>query len=156
MVDPLRRAIQETRRLQDKHERAQYEVYDRLWETEEALSNRIRFFAVGVLAVSWGLLVQETGMEGTRLFDMRIVLGAALLSVTSLVFDFLYFTFRRGALIHAARQGTRELDGSGPNARFAKVASTVRVWFFMLAAIALVFASVQALLPVVMNPGLPA
>ena len=155
MVDPLQRAREETRRMQDRLERAQYEVYDRLWETEEALSNRVRFFAVGVLAVSWGLLVQESGPESTALFDMRIVLGAALLSIASLVSDFLYFTFRRGALRHAARSGSQDLDGSGPNAGFAQLASTIRLILFVCASAALVFAAVQALLPVVMYPPPP-
>ena len=152
MVDPLRRAIEETRRQQDQHERAQYEVYDRLLETEEALSNRVRFFAVGVLMVSWGLLVQETGMEDPSMFDMRLILGAAILSVISLVFDFLYFTFRRGALRHAAVHRTRELDGSGPYAGFATLASKIRLSFFCLASVTLVYAVVTALLPILDSP----
>ncbi|MEL7371317.1 MAG: hypothetical protein AAFN74_20510 [Myxococcota bacterium] len=135
--------------MRDRNERRQYEVYDRIWETEEALSNRARFFAAGVLAVSWGLLVQEAGIENASLFDMRLVLAAAVLSVTSLVFDFLYFTFRRGALRHAAHSGSNDLDGSGPSAKLAILASSARLIFFAGAASALVFAAINALLPVV-------
>ena len=151
-MDPLRRAIEETRRQQDRHERAQYEVYDRLWETEEAISSRIRFFAVGVLAVSWGLVVQEAGFEEPSRFDMRLILGAAILSIASLIFDFLYFTFRRAALMHAARHGTRELDGSGPYVRLASAMSVLRVSLFCLAAAMLVFTAIGALLPLVVRP----
>ncbi len=152
MVDPLRRAIEETRRMQDRRERAQYEVYDRLWETEEALSNRVRFFAVGVLAVSWGLLVQEQGTQNSN-FDMLTVLGAAVMSVVSLVCDFLYISFRRWALIHAARNNPSQVDGSGPGVGLARMANGARILFFCLAATMLVFAAITALLPVIMSGG---
>ena len=151
-MDAMRRAIEENRRSQDRHERAQYEVQDRLWETDEAISSRVRFFAVGVLIVSWGLLVQETGLDEESAFDMRLILGAAVLSVVSLIFDFLYLTFRRSALVHAIHNGTRALDGSGPNAKLAEMMSWIRVVFFCLSTAMLVYAVITALLPIVMSP----
>ncbi len=153
MVDPLRRAIEENRRMRDKIERAQYEVYDRLWETDEAISNRVRFFAAGVLAVSWGLLVQETGADDHSAFDMRLILVAAIFSVLSLVFDFLYLTFKRSALMHSARHRSgRDVDGSGPNRALAGLSSWLRVVLFCAAAAVLIYAVIMALLPVLAAP----
>ncbi len=150
MNESLSRAMEESRRLQDRHERAQYEILQRLWDTEQALSNRVRIFAIGVLAVSWGLLLQETGAEeGQGLFDLRLVLGAAVLSIVALVLDFIYFSLRRTALSNAARRGTRALGGSGFAAPLANLFSTLRAAFFFVAAGVLVFAAVQAFLPVV-------
>lgn len=150
MSDAMNRAMEESRRLQDRHERAQYEILQRLWDTEQALSNRVRIFAVGVLAVSWGLLLQETGAaEGEGLFDLRLVLGAAVLSIVSLVLDFIFFSLRRMALTHAARRGTRALGGSGTAATFAAMFGTLRAIFFFAATGVLVYAAVSAFLPIV-------
>ena len=91
-------------------------------------------------------------MEDPNFFDLRIILAAALLSVVSLVFDFLYFTFRRSALANAARAGSTDLDGIGPFVGFAKLAATLRVIFFCSAAVALVYGTVSALLPIVLSP----
>ncbi len=151
MSDAIERARAESRRLQDQHERAQYEVLERLWDTEQALSNRVRIFAVGVLAVSWGLLVQETGSDASGVFDLAIVFIAALLSIAALFFDFLYFQFRRTTLAHAARRGTRALNGSGPMVPFLNAAGTLRAIFFFSAIGALVYAAVSGLAPVILE-----
>ena len=152
MVDPLRRAIEENRRSQDRLERAKYEVSDRLWDTDEAISNRIRFFAVGVLVVSWGLLIQEAGIDTQSVFDMRLILSAAVLSVVSLVLDFLYLTFRRSALIHAIKTGSSSLEGSGPQVQLAGLMSWLRVVVFCVSAGTLLYAVITGLLPIAFAP----
>lgn len=139
--------------MQDRSERARYEIFERLWETEQAISNRVRIFSVGVLAVAWGLLLQETTTVNDSLFDLRLVLGAAVLSVVSLVLDFVYFTLRRAALANAARRDVYAIDGSGPAAPLARMTGLFRAIAFFAAAGVLVYSAVVALLPVVLASG---
>ena len=138
-----REATERQFRMQDKHERGQAAVAEQLWEVDQALSNRVRIFAVGVLAVSWGLLLDPRG------FDPRLVLLACTLSLISLVFDFAYFICRRAALEKAYRRGIHALGGAGLGVILTRLASLLRAIFFFGATATLIFAAVRALLPTV-------
>lgn len=139
--DTMREHIETSRYMQDRHERGQARVAEQLWEADHALSNRVRIFAAGVLAVSWGLVLEPRG------FDPRLLLAACVLAVVSLMLDFAYFSFRRAALYAALRRGANVLDGIGPMAGFARVSAVLRAAFFLAATAALVTAAMMALLP---------
>lgn len=140
-----------TNRMQDRHDRAQYAVADQLFETEEALSNRVRIFAAAVLAVSWGLLLDQAGEgETSKLaFDLRLVLGAAVLSILSLVFDFAYWSLRRTALLKSYQRGAGVISGIGWAVPFMRLASLLRAIVFFAATALLVLAAMTAFWPAI-------
>jgi hypothetical protein len=139
--DAMREHIENTRYIQDRHERGQARVAEQLWETDQALSNRVRFFAAGVLAVSWGLLIEPGG------FDMRLLLAACVLAMVCLMLDFAYLSFRRSALRAALQRGENVLDGIGPFTKLAGLAGVLRALVFFAATGALVAAALLALWP---------
>ncbi len=141
-------------RMQDSHERAQYAVADQLFETEEALSNRVRIFAAAVLAVSWGLLLEQAGADEAAaaprvVFDLRLVLGAAVLSIVSLILDFAYWSLRRTALAQSYRRGAGVVGGIGWAVPYMHAVSTLRALVFFAATGVLVLAAVSAFWPVI-------
>jgi hypothetical protein len=140
--DRMRDHIETSRYMQDRHERGQARVADQLWETDQALSNRVRFFAAGVLAVSWGLLLDPRAS-----FDLRFLLTACVLAMVSLMLDFAYLSFRRSALEAALRRGDNVLDGIGPFRGLAQISGLLRALFFFAATGALAAAALMALLP---------
>ncbi len=140
--DRMRDHIETSRYMQDRHERGQARVADQLWETDQALSNRVRFFAAGVLAVSWGLL-----LDPRATFDLRVLLAACVCALVSLMLDFAYLSFRRSALRAALNRGVNTLDGIGAFARLAQLAGALRAVFFFAATGALVAAALMALAP---------
>jgi hypothetical protein len=140
--DTMRDHLENTRYMQDRHERGQSRVAERLFETELALSNRVRIFAAGVLVVSWGLLLDnESG------FDLRLVLAACILAIASLILDFGFLLSRRIALSAALQRGANYYNGIGPFAGLAKVAGFFRALLFFGATGILTTAAVMALWP---------
>ncbi len=155
-LDQVRREMQERQyRMQDSHERAQYAVAEQLFQTEEALSNRVRIFAAAVLAVSWGLLLDRTGtgepaafgVEGGPAFNLVLVFAAAILSMVSLIFDFAYWSFRRSALRASYHQGAGVIGGIGKTVPLMHGVSILRAIAFFGATIALTSAAVLAFAP---------
>lgn len=142
--DHMRDHIETTRYMQDRHERGQHQLAERLFETELALSNRVRIFAAAVLAVSWGLVLEPRG------FDLRILLASCVLAVISLMLDFSYFLCRRIALAAAFRRGSNAYNGIGPFVGLAALAGFFRALFFFAATGALAAAAILALLPQLM------
>ena len=140
--EAMRDHLENMRHSQDRHERGQSRVAERLFETELALSNRVRIFAAGVLVVSWGLLLENDGG-----FDLRLVLAACVLAMVSLMLDFSYLLCRRIALSAALKRGINAYDGSGVFAPLAQVSGFFRALFFFGATGVLTTAAIQALWP---------
>lgn len=141
MSDALNRAREMLERSQDQQERARFAVAEQLWRAEEALSNRVRIFAVGVLAAAWALLLEPKG------FDLRLVFASAGLAMVALVLDFLYFVFRRSALAAAYNRSAHAIEGFGPYALMMRTTGIARALVFFAAAGALVVAAALAVLP---------
>lgn len=155
-LNQMRREMQERQyRAQDSHERAQYAVASQLFETEEALSNRVRIFAAAVLAVTWGLLLdQATGAGATGVaFSLPLVLVSAGLSLISLILDFAYWSFRRTALLASYSRGAGVIGGIGWTVPFMRAASVARAIAFFGATGVLVTAAGQAFWPVISTAG---
>ncbi len=144
----MRREMQERQfRMQDSHERKQFAVADQLFQTEEALSNRVRIFGAAVLAVSWGLLIGQADAETASAFDFRLIFAASTLSVISLLLDFGYWNFRSIALRTAYRKGIGAIGGAGWAVPFMRLSGILRAIMFFGATGVLIAAAVGAFWP---------
>ncbi len=68
------------------------DIIERRNSFSDRLSSQVRFISIGILATTWGFLVGTTSVAISNEIKEGLII-AALLSITSLFFDFLQYFF---------------------------------------------------------------